>query len=499
MPPETDVRAPGARTADDARFADIPTLRALYRDGSLLPSEFVAGTFRLLDRWEPHISAFLTVARERATAEARAADRLLHREGRDAWRGRPLLGMPVTVKDLTATAGIRTTRGSLLNVHTVPDRDAPAVARLRAAGAIVVGKTNTSEGGWSAAGTNRLQGPTRNPWDLTRSPGGSSAGAAASVAVGIGVGATGTDGAGSIRVPAAFCGVVGFKPSLGRVPYVPQSAEELSHLGPLTRSVADAAELLSVMAGFDADDPLSFGLSGEVGADPDAAADRLPRLRIGWIRSLGGPGPDPVIARIARQAIEKLAGRGHHVGEIEPPFEDPYPALVTILAGWEAAALPYDEPGSTALLDQDRLEVVRHGRGLSAAALARAYECRALLRAASLALMTRYDLLAMPTVGIGPFAAERHAPPPPPGAPPAGPPGWLAWAPEAYTFNLTGQPAVSVPAGLTPAGLPVGLQLVGPLHQDTRVLAAARQLEQSAPWHHWYPRLAARRPEEETT
>lgn len=194
MPPETDVRDPGARTARDAPFADIRTLRARYRDGSLLPSEFVAATFRLLDRWEPDIGAFLTVARERATAEARAADRLLHREGPGAWRGRPLLGMPVTVKDLTATEGIRTTRGSLLNAHTVPDRDAPAVARLRAAGAIVVGKTNTSEGGWSAAGKNRLQGPTRNPWDLSRSSGGSSAGAAASVAVGIGVGATGTDG-----------------------------------------------------------------------------------------------------------------------------------------------------------------------------------------------------------------------------------------------------------------------------------------------------------------
>jgi aspartyl-tRNA(Asn)/glutamyl-tRNA(Gln) amidotransferase subunit A len=453
-----------------------------------------------MDDWEPRIGAFLTVARERATAEAEAADRLLRTRGRDAWLGRPLLGMPVTVKDLTATAGIRTTRGSLLHADTVPARDAPAVARLRAAGAVVVGKTNTSEGGWSAAGTNRLQGPTRNPWNLALTPGGSSAGAAASMAVGIGVGATGTDGAGSIRLPAAFCGVVGFKPTLGRVPYVPRSPEELSHLGPLTRTVEDAALLVSVMAGFDVGDPASFGVPGRITADLDPVAERLPGLRIGWVASLGAPEPDPAIARVARRAADSLAAHGHRIEEIAPPFEDPYPILETILAAWEAAAHPRDEPGVTGLLDQDRLEVVRYGRELSAAALARAYEGRARLRARSLALMAEYDLLAMPTVGIAPFAAELHEPPPAPsGRVPKGRLSWLAWASEAYAFNLTGQPAISVPAGLTPDGLPVGLQLVGGLHRDVRVLAVAHQLERINPWHHWYPRLAARRLEEAAT
>ncbi|MEU5810312.1 amidase family protein [Streptomyces sp. NPDC047718] len=489
--------------APDPRFADARTLRARYADGSLLPSEHLAATFALLEQWEPYLGAFLTVARERATAEAAGADRLLHRRGAAAWRDRPLLGMPVSVKDLTPTAGLRTTRGSLLHAGTVPDRDAPAVARLRAAGAVVIGKTNTSEGGWSAASANRLQGPTRNPWDLTRTPGGSSAGAAASVAVGVGVGATGTDGAGSIRIPAAFCGVVGFKPSLGRIPYLPQSPEELSHLGPLTRTVADAALLTQVMSGPDVRDPLSCGLpaglaagpGGDPAADLDAAAGRLRGLRIGWIPSLGEPAPQPGTAAVARRAVEVLAGRGHTVEEIPPPFEDPYPALETILAGWEAAAHAADLDEVADRLDPGRLEVIRYGRGLSAVRLAQAYETRSQLRADAQALMERYDLLAMPTVGVAPFAAERHEPADPVRK---GALSWLAWAPEAYTFNLTGQPAVSVPAGLSPDGLPVGLQLVGARHADRTVLAVARQLEQDRPWHHWYPALTQHRPEEET-
>ncbi|THA38489.1 amidase family protein [Streptomyces sp. A1547] len=480
--------------APELQYADIRSLRAAYGDGSLLPSEHLAATFALLDRWEPRIGAFLTLARERATAEAEAADRLLHRYGKAVWADRPLLGMPVSVKDLTPTEGIRTTRGSLLYADAVPDRDAPAVARLRAAGALVIGKTNTTEGGWSAAGVNRLQGPTRNPWDPARTPGGSSAGAAASVAVGIGVGATGTDGAGSIRIPASFCGVVGFKPSLGRIPYVPQSPEELSHLGPLTRTVADAALLTQVMSGYDAGDPLSFGVPGEPTGDPEAAAGRLPRLRIGWIPSLGDPAPQPGIAATVLRAVEALAARGHTVEEIPPPFEDPYPALETILAGWEAAAHARDLDEVADRLDPGRLEVIRYGRGLSAARLARAYEARAVLRARSQALMERYDLLAMPTVAIEPFAAELHEPPDPVRK---GALSWLAWAPEAYTFNLTGQPAVSVPAGRSPGGLPVGLQLVGGRHDDLRVLAAAYQLEQAHPWHHEYAALTAPRPETE--
>ncbi|MEU8961586.1 amidase family protein [Streptomyces sp. NPDC048491] len=473
----------------------IGEIRSRYRDGGLLPSRYVADTLDLLDRWEPRIGAFLTVARDRALAEAASADRLIETRGHEAWRERPLLGMPVSVKDLTATEGIRTTRGSLLHRATVPDRDAPAVARLRAAGAIVIGKTNTSEGGWSAAGGNRLQGPTRNPWNPALTSGGSSAGAAASIAAGIGVAATGTDGAGSIRIPAAFCGVVGFKPTRGRVPYVPHSPDGLSHLGPLTRTVADAALVTEVMSGYDPRDPQSFSVpAGSPARDLDACADRLPPLRIGWIASLGEPAPAPELVRRVRRAVVALESRGHLVEEIASPFEDPYPCLETILAAGEAASHGED-PGRIAhLLDPGRLRVIEYGLGLGAAELARAYERRGVLRTQALTLMERYDLLAMPTVAVPPFAAALHEPP---ARVDKGGLSWLAWAPEAYVFNLTGQPAVTVPAGLSDTGLPLGLQLVGGLGEDRRVLAAAHQLEQTNPWHHWYAELAKRCQEEE--
>ncbi|MGW8725185.1 amidase [Streptomyces sp. NPDC055808] len=479
----------------EIQHASIDGIRSRYRDGSLLPSRYVAQTLDLLDRWEPRIGAFLTVARDRALAEAANADRLIETRGSAAWRERPLLGMPVSVKDLTATEGIRTTRGSLLHHDTVPDRDAPAVARLRAAGAIVIGKTNTTEGGWSAAGSNRLQGPTRNPWDLALTSGGSSAGAAASIAAGIGVAATGTDGAGSIRIPAAFCGVVGFKPTRGRVPYVPHSPEGLSHLGPLTRTVADAALMTEVMSGYDPRDPLSFGVPSEpLARDLAEVADRLPPLRIGWITSLGEPAPAPAEARRVRQAVAALEARGHLVEEIAAPFEDPYPALETILAAWEAAAHGPGLDRVAALLDPGRLRVIEYGLGLGAAELATAYERRSLLRTQALTLMERYDLLAMPTVAVPPFAAGLHEPAV---RVDKGRLSWLAWAPEAYVFNLTGQPAVTVPAGLSDTGLPLGLQLVGALGADLRVLAAAHQFEQTHPWHHWYAELAKRCQEED--
>ncbi|MFE9403427.1 amidase [Streptomyces sp. NPDC006530] len=471
----------------------IAGLTARYRDGSLLPSRHMADTLDLLERWEPRIGAFVTVAGERALSEARSADRLIAERGPAAWQGRPLLGMPVSVKDLTATEGIRTTRGSLAHRDHVPGRDAPAVARLRAAGAIVIGKTNTTEGGWSAAGSNRLQGPTRNPWDPALTSGGSSAGAAASIAAGVGVAATGTDGAGSIRIPAAFCGVVGFKPTRGRVPYVPHSPEGLSHLGPLTRTVADAALMVDVMSGYDPRDPLSHRVPAEpLAQDLAAFADRLPPLRIGWITSLGAPAPEPRSARTVRRALAGLEDRGHRVEEIEAPFEDPYPCLETILAAWEAAG--HDPGPSDTLVDPGRLRVIEYGLTLGAAQLARAYEQRSRLRTQALALMERYDLLAMPTVAVAPFPAELHAPAT---RLDKGRLNWLAWAPEAYVFNLTGQPAVSIPAGLSEAGLPLGLQLVGALDADRRVLAAAHHCEQTNPWHHWYAELAKRCQEED--
>lgn len=419
--------------------------------------EDVLGAIRGTD---PELGAYVEVAEARALREAAAADLLVARLGPAAFRGRPLLGVTVSVKDLIQTEELPTRRGSLLPNHRTA-ADAPSVARLRAAGAIVVGKTTTSEYGWSASTVGRLGSATRNPWALDRTAGGSSGGSAAAVAAGLCTASLGTDGAGSVRIPAAFCGVVGFKPSYGRIPYVPACAERLSHVGPLARSVADAAEMMAVLAGPDPRDPDS-------GAAPPAAPAALGPLRVGWIEFPGTSGP---VRDVTEGVLPVLAALGHRVERIEVPFPDPYGALVDILAAADAhGTATQDEPWC----DEGRLAVVRYGRSLTGAAVARAEAARLALRTRLASVMETYDLLVMATVPIEAFAAEAIAP-----AWAADPADlrWLAWAPAAYPFNLTGQPALSLPVGLTPAGLPVGLQLVGRVGDDGLVLSAAGLLE----------------------
>ena len=341
--------------------------------------------------------------------------------------------------------------------------------------------------GWSAATANRIAAPTANPWDRTRTAGGSSGGAAAAVAAGLGVAATGTDGAGSIRIPAAFCGVVGFKPTFGRVPYLPVGPERLSHLGPITRSVRDAATLVDVMAGPDPRDPHSLDGGGPDADDlivrADTGATARTGLRIGWIPRTGGADPHPEVAARCADAVATLAGLGHRVTEIDQPYDDPDPALTVILAAAEAADR---RPADDGRLDLDRRRVMAYGAGLTAVDLVRAEQARLRLRGQLHACLSRYDLLAMPTVPLEPFARDRWRPDP--GADDSVL-DWLAWAPACYPFNLTGHPAVSVPVGHGRAGLPVGLHLVGARHRDRTVLEVAGQLEAARPWRTTYSRL----------
>jgi aspartyl-tRNA(Asn)/glutamyl-tRNA(Gln) amidotransferase subunit A len=462
------------------RYATAAELRAWYAGREVSPTEFTRATLDLLDACEPALHAFLTVTADLALAQAATAERLIHSLGDAAWEDRPLLGVPVSVKDLTPTEGVRTTRGSLRHAGWIPDRDAPAVARLRRAGAVLIGKTTTSEFGWSAGTVNLLAPPAANPWDSTRSAGGSSGGAAAATAAGMGIAALGTDGAGSIRVPAAFCGVVGFKPTFGRIPYAPLSPEGLSHLGPLARDVATAALVTEALAGADPDDPFSTSLPPQ---RPVPA--RTPR--IGWLR-WGGPVSEvSEVAAVARSAAQALGG---DVEELEVPFADPYPHLVTILAaseaaGEQAAGEQAAEPADAELSDPARLRVVEHGRGLRAVDLARAQAERLLLTRCLDRVMERFDVLAMPTVWVEPFAVDAWRPDPPSTADGL---DWLAWCRAAYPFNLTGQPAISVPAGWTAAGYPVGLQLVGRRHEDRLLFRVAGQFEHARPWRHGYPR-----------
>ncbi|MCZ7428711.1 amidase family protein [Micromonospora sp. WMMA1949] len=438
----------------------IHETRQLFLTGRSTVAAHVRNVLDAIRDTDPEIGAFVAVAGDGALREADAADRMIRTVGEAAFRERPLLGVPVSVKDLIQTRDLPTRRGSLL-----PNRraaaDAPAVARLRAAGAIVVGKTTTSEYGWSASTVNRLAGPTRNPWAPDRTAGGSSGGSAAAVAAGLCAASIGTDGAGSVRIPAAFCGVVGFKPSFARIPYVPPCADRLAHVGPLARSVADVAELMAVLTGPDQRDPDSS-------TGPLASRAAPASLRIGWLEF---PGTSDEVRGVTDAVPSVLTGLGHRVERIEVPFADPYAALVDVVAAAEAdGTAPEDEH----LCDEGRLAVVRYGRSLTGAAVMRAEEVRMTLRATLAAVMERYDLLAMATVPIEPFDADAVAPPW------AADPAdllWLAWSPATYPFNITGQPALSLPAGLTSRGLPVGLQLVGRPGDDDLVLRLAARVE----------------------
>lgn len=438
----------------------IRETRQLFLEGHSTVVAHVQDVLTAICETDAGLGAFVTVAGARALREAEAADRLVAGLGETAFRYRPLLGVTVSVKDLIQTQDLPTKRGSL-----IPNRraavDAVVVARLRAAGAIVVGKTATSEYGWSASTVSRVASPTRNPWARDKSAGGSSGGAAAAVAAGLCTASIGTDGAGSVRIPAAFCGVVGFKPTFGRIPYVPPCADRLAHLGPLARNVADAAELMSVLAGADHSDPDSV-------TGPRSLSTAPTSLRIGWIEF---PGTSDEVRRVTEDVLPALTGQGHYVDRIDVPFPDPYAALVDILAASAASdTAPHDEQWC----DVGRLAVVRHGRSLSAAAVMHAEEARLALRTTLGLVMDRYDLLVMATVPVEPFAANAIGP-----SWAANPDDllWLAWTPGTYPFNLTGQPALSLPIGLTAHGLPVGLQIVGRVGDDDLVLSTAGRLE----------------------
>ena len=426
-------------------------------------TESVLTTIRDVDR---SLGAFVSIANGTALRDAERADERVRNLGPRAWHDRPLLGVPIAVKDLIQTEDLPTTRGSLLE-NRRPRRDAPAVARLRAAGAIVVGKTTTSEHGWSASTVSRIAPPTRNPWNRERTAGGSSGGAAAGVSAGLCTAAIGTDGAGSIRIPAAFCGVVGYKPSFGRVPYVPACPDRLAHLGPIATCVGDVRELFDLLAGPHPEDPDSSVRYHQRGRG-------VSPLRIAWIEF---PGTSVEVRRASERVLPVLGAQGHRLDRIDVPFSDPYPALVDIIAAAEAAGLA---PADEQWCDEGRLAVVRHGRSLGAEAVMRAEEARMNLRTRMQSVMHRYDLLAMSTVPIEPFDVGAIAPPW--AADPADL-RWLAWSPATYPFNLTGHPALSLPAGVTPAGLPVGVQLVAPLGKDRLLLTVADDIERGLDTH----------------
>jgi aspartyl-tRNA(Asn)/glutamyl-tRNA(Gln) amidotransferase subunit A len=454
---------------DDIAFLSARELAERYRAKSLSPVEVAEALLTRLDDLHPRLNAFCIVDRDGALATARASEA--------RWQaGKPLSpidGVPATIKDLMLMRGFPTRRGSHLMPDTPDTEDSPAVARLKEAGAVILGKTTTPEFGWIAVGDSPLTGITRNPWNPERTPGGSSAGAAAACAAGIGVLNLGSDGAGSIRIPACFSGVFGIKPTFGLVPaYPPSPMGLLSHHGPLTRSVADAAAMLDAIAKPDPRDP--YWLPAPERSFLDGLDDGVKGWKIAYSPDLGYATVQPEIAAAVAAAAKRFEELGAQVEQVGKIFESPREALLTlwgagaarIVAGIPAERLKQCDPGFLAVAEAGaKIGAVDYlGADLQRTALGRAMG----------AFHETYDLLLTPMMPVPALpvgedlndASDEH---------------WVDWSPFSYPFNMTRQPAASIMCGLTSGGLPIGLQIVGELHADAKVLRAARAFEATQP------------------
>jgi aspartyl-tRNA(Asn)/glutamyl-tRNA(Gln) amidotransferase subunit A len=443
--------------------------------------EVVDAVLARIERLDGRLNAFCAVTAEAARMQARRAEDAVMR---GAALG-PLHGVPFSVKDTLDTAGVRTALGSARFAERVPEEDALVVARLRAAGAILVGKTTTPELAHKGVTESPLTGVTRNPWALDHTSGGSSGGAAVAVAVGMGPIAVGTDEGGSIRIPASYCGVVGLKPTFGLVPRVPVGvAELLTSLGPLTRTVEDAALFLSVTAG--RDDRDGWSLPVESGAYAGELAPPPRGLRVAWSPRLGYAAVDPEVLRVTGVAVRVLPTLGWIVEEADPGFDDPAEIADAFRYPGLAAAVGEAPERERARMDPTLVALVEAGRRMTAEHVARAAVRRHALWAALARFFEHHDLLATPAVAVPPFPVGQLPPLSVDGRP-VGPRGWIAFT---YPFNLAGLPAIVVPAGWTATGLPVGLQLVGRRLDDARLLAAAAAFEAAVPWRDRWPPAA---------
>jgi Asp-tRNA(Asn)/Glu-tRNA(Gln) amidotransferase A subunit family amidase len=472
---------------DNLPWLPATEVAALIRDRRLSAVDYIDSILTRIAQWQPAVNCFATITDAEARAAAAALDERLRR-GEPVG---PLAGVAVNIKDLFDTAGVRTAHGSAVFEHHVPARDNVLVQRLKDAGAIMVGKSTTPEFGHKGITDSPVFGITRNPWNTAFGAGGSSGGAAAAVAAGLGQLGLGTDGAGSIRIPAATCGVVGLKPTLGLVPFeqAGDAFANYGYAGPMTRTAADAALMMQVIQGPAASDPwtrqhetLDFTLS---------VPRSLDGLRIGHFARMANAAVDPEVAAATARMLALLREQGAIVEDCQDAIDwADAPGRIVYMAGQAASYGPYEaEFGER--MDASIRRFIAEGRSHSAVELRQAQFARTRLYRAVEALFSRYDLLVSPSLPTPGLPADFQV-----GVDRVTIGDWSttstrqAWSAFVYPFNLTGHPALTLPAGFASSGLPLGVQLVGRWWSDPALLGVGAVIERQAPWAHRRPAAA---------
>ncbi|MCE0764968.1 amidase [Pseudonocardia kujensis] len=457
----------------------IPATRlaVMIRAREVSPVEVVEAVVTRISQFNYMLNAYVDVHADRALAQARAAEAAIV-AGEPLG---PLHGLPVSIKDNIWYKGDVAASGSRVLKDFIATADSPTVLRLRAAGAIVIGRTSMPEFAWRGTTDNPLHGECSNPWDTSMTAGGSSGGAAAAVAGGMGPLSVGSDGAGSIRIPASFCGIVGLKPTFGHVAHYPAlgGSELLAHVGPMTRTVDDCGLLYRAIRGYDRRDPLST-------LDPSRGEDTLlagtSGLRVAWAAHLADVPVEHEVLEIVTRAVRALSGLVLTVEEATPNLDSIGELLDTLYGVAQAGGHASRPAEQKALMDPELVAYAEAHQGISGVDYVAAVKLRQQNVAILNEFFTEFDLLLTPTVGLPAFGLGAVNP----SAVAGRNVGHLAWAP-CYPFNFSGQPAISVPAGQTTQGLPVGLQIVGRRHEDATVLALAAAFERLQPWADRWP------------
>ncbi len=477
-----------SKVDESLAFVDSVELLSLYSSREVSPVEVTDLYIDRIERLNGKLNAFLECTFEQARQRAIEAEAEITKG-----ETRPqLLGVPLGIKDLELTEGIRTTGGSLIFENRIPDMDSIVVERVKSAGAVILGKTNTPEFGLLGETRNRLGDDCRNPWDVSKTPGGSSGGAAAALVAGMCALATGSDGGGSIRIPASFTGIYGLKPTQGRVPRYPvlhpPISNQTSQSGPMARSVRDCALLLQVMAGHDPRDVSSLrnDVPDFVAAAKRGATNGLEGLKIGWTPDFGYANVDPEVLSICESAAKSFADLGCSVHDSGFSIEDPFESWMVLFSTMSLATNGDYWPERAEDMTDYAQSTYRIGESLKAADFSRAVANVDMIRLALAEQFDEFDLLLSPTMAVPPYECGN----PPRAINGADVDGSWACLPFTYPINSAGNPAASIPAGMTSSGLPVGLHIIGRFGDEETVLEASAAFEMAKPWSHLRPNVS---------